>query len=310
MQRKTKARAAALVTTVLALALVAHCAGILDVAAPEVPPLGWDEAGGSDGSHHGARIQAHEASGVQARAIDPALARIGWTAADVDPELLDAALRRPIWGTEAAILDLQANADMVAWLQGFAGDDEFGQAVAECRRRYERSQPRPCVQEQDVVVRRDPQGEASVVAVVPRLPDDPFGPPGEPSSRECRAWAQCAAHAWEGRPGRFPQGAGDRVTTGDDGSELIAIRTYASGMTHLDAHGIDLSTYLAIYEDDIQQLEVKIRMREQAYVDAEEEGVRSRAARESLFHNLLLDRGKLEDARAYLRYLYMHEGGS
>ena len=307
MQRKTKARAAALVTTVLALVLGVYLTGAHDVRAPAGPPLGGHEA--SD-SLHGARIRAHEAAGVQARAIDPARARAGWTADDVDAELLAAALRRPIWGMDAATLDLQANADMVAWLQGFAGDDEFGQAVAECRRRYERSQPGDCMLDQDVVVRRSPKGEASVVAVLPRFPDEGSDPPAEPPSRECRAWAQCVAHAWEDRPGRFPHGAGDRVTTGGDGSELLAIRAAMSDALHLRAHGIDLPAYLALYEARIQELEAKIRMREQAYVDAEDEGIRSKAAREGLFHNLLLDRGKLEDARAYLRYLYAHEGGS
>jgi hypothetical protein len=307
LQWNTKARVAALVATVLALGLAVHCAGILDVPAPEDPPLGPGEAGGA----HGSRLHAPSAAGVQARAIDPAKARLGWTSTNVDPALLAAALRRPLWGSEASMLDLQANADMVPWLQGFAGDDEFGQAIAECRRRHERSQPSPCVREQDVVVRRSPQGEASVVAALPRIhPDDHFDGAEEPPSTECRAWAQCIAHAWEGRPARFPQGAGDRMTTGDDGSELIAIRTDVSDMLHLDVQGTDLAAYLATYEDRIERLDEKIRMREQAYVDAEEQGVRSRAALEGLFHNLLLDRGKLEDARAYLRYLYAHEGGS
>lgn len=258
-----------------------------------------------DGAVFGGQIhRGHRGAGVPARAVDPPQFPAGWRASDLDPELLDAVLSRPVVGMDAVLLDLDANAEMVPWLNSLVSDDEVGQAVAECRRTHERRQRGRCNWDQDVVVRRDPAGETSVVAVRPRtLPGEPDDQSGEPMTPECQSWAKCVADAWKGRAGIFPHGAEHHATTADDGSMLIAVR---AGVHHLEAYGKGFADYQATYEDGMARLEEKIRLREQAYGEAEDEGIRTKNAREGLYHNLLLERGRVEDYRAYLAYLREH----
>ncbi len=241
------------------------------------------------------------AAGVQDRDFDPAQSGFGWRSSEIGQKVLTETLSQPMLAMDVALLDLQANADLVPWLDGLVADDEFGRAVAECRNRYERQQRSTCHWEQDIVLRRDPQGESSVVAVQPRIsPDQNTDAPGTPFSPECKAWAQCVATAWKGRPAPFPKGASKLLTADEDGSELIALRKL---VYHLGAHGLDSDEYKAAYRDRMARLDEKVRQREQAYAEAEDEGARSLTAREGLYHNLLLERGRIEDARAYLRYL-------
>lgn len=252
----------------------------------------------STSSHQGTRAKA---AGVQRRPFDPVPFRTGWRSDGMDAKLLADVLNRTMSGMDVALLDLQANADMVPWLQSLVADDEFGQAVAECRNRHERQQTARCSWEQDVVVRRDAEGTASVVAVQPRTsPEQRPDEPGTPYTPECKAWAQCVADAWKGRPGQFPHGADDYVTAGEDGSQFIALRT---AVHHVEAYGTDAAEYRNVYQDSLSRLEKKIQLREQAYLEAEDDGLRSKNSREGLYHNLLLERGHVEDYRAYLRYL-------
>lgn len=291
---KHVARLAAIGLLVLVALLLARRAGLLDSDPTARTAEGSDPRGSA--SHVG---DAH-AAGVQPRPLDPVPRRFGWSDG-IDDGLLAQVLDRTASGMDVVLLDLEGNADMVPWLESLVAEDEFGRAVAECRRRYERRQTSRCAWEQDVVLRKDPGGAASVVAVRPRIsPDQRLDEPGTPFAPECKAWAQCVAEAWKGRPGAFPQGADDHVTTADDGSQLIALRT---GVHHLETQGADAGEYRRIYQDRMARVDERMRKREQAYVDAEDEGVRTRGSRDGLYYNLLLERGQLEDYRAYLEYL-------
>lgn len=246
-----------------------------------------------------------EGRGVQARNFDPTVREGGWVADGVDRDLLQEVLDKPSSGMDAALMDLQANRELVPWLGSLVADDDFGQEIARCRARYERHQKTRCFWYQDIVIRRKPTGEASVAAVRPRitpelLADQSTAPP----DADCQAWAKCVAAAWKGRPGLFPEGADDYVTVGNDGSEYISLR---SAVHHLEAYGTSGSEYSSRYRDRISRLEEKTKLREQAYLESEEAGDQSKNAREALYHNLLQERGWIADHRAYLEYLRQHE---
>lgn len=239
--------------------------------------------------------------GVSHRDIDPATLRLGWQADGVDPELLEEVLDKPASGMDVAMLDLEANKELIPWLGSLVAEDEFGQAIAHCRAKHERHQQSRCSWGQDVVLRRTPEGEARVVAVNPRIsPDQRHDQSEDPLDANCQEWARCVAQAWKGRAGPFPHGADDLVTKGDDGADYIALR---AGVHHLEAYATGATEYRARYQDRIPRLEEKTRLREQAYLESEEEGERTRKARDALYHNLLQERAWLEDYEAFLRYL-------
>lgn len=251
------------------------------------------------------QTQTRKVTGIQERHVDPAPFRTGWRSAEVDENVLAEALSRPMYPTDVALRDLQRNQELVPWLDGLVSEDEFGRAVAECRKRHERQQTEPCVWEQDIVLRRDSEGQASVVAVLPRVePEHNPDSPKTPFATECKAWASCMAAAWKNRPGFFPEGANDSLTRSEDGSGFVAIRTT---VYHLGAHGVSQLEYENAYADRLARLEERVRLREQAYVEAEDAGLRSLRSREGLYYNLLLERGQIADARAYLQYLRVTE---
>lgn len=283
----------------IAMVLLAHGTGLFG---PD--RLGTNgEPDHDDGSRDGSGNHESVADGVPARGSDPAFRNLGWKSDALDHEILAEVLQKTASSMDLMLLDLEANAELVPWLDSLVADDDFGQAVAECRNEYERQQKSPCIWYQDVILKRDAKGDASVAAVQPRIaPHQRKERTDGPLAPECRAWAQCVSSAWKGRPGLFPQGVDDYVTTSKDGSEFIAIRT---GVHHRGAYGSDstLTEYQEAYEEGIAQLEEKTRRREQAYIEAEDTRVRSKTAREGLYYHLLLERGRIDDYRAYLRYL-------
>ncbi|MCX4247974.1 hypothetical protein [Paraliomyxa miuraensis] len=238
--------------------------------------------------------------GVVVRAVDPAIPSAGWRSSELDPELLDQVLEQPL---DAVLLDVDSNTELIPWLEGLVTDDAFGRAVAECRRSHERHQRGRCNWDQDVVLQRSPDGETTVVAVEPRTIPGEHSPETSEMASDCRAWARCVAAAWKERPGRFPHGVDDRVTTTKDGAQLVALR---SGVHHLEAYGLDPAAYRARYEEAMAQLEAKMEQREQAYQRAEDEGLRSRRSLDNLYYSLLLERGRHDDYRRYLEYLQEH----
>ena len=244
-------------------------------------------------------------AGVPARAHDPARVPVGWTADGVDRRAVTAALDKRQAGWDVMNLDVDANADMIPWLHSLVTDDEFGHAVAECRRRHERQQASSCQWRQDIVLRRSAGGEATVAAVrarvTPALVDEEAG--DTPPTPACRRFARCVAEAWRGRPGMFPEGADAYAHVTPDGDAYLALTV---PVHHLDAGGLDPAAYRRAYERRLATIEERIGKREGALAAAEDEGVRSRRALDAMYYSLLLERGWTRDYRLYLRHLREH----
>lgn len=224
-----KIRIFGLVSVVAVLSAAALLWFSLDDSQPADESVKVDKEAGTDSASKGI-------GEVGSRAVDPATPPGTWAAQGEDLSEL-AKLAENAEKTNGL---LQSEYDMYAeldgWVEGYATDDEFGDAAVACRIKHEPKITEKCKWGYRHVIKRENEGEARVVYTAIRQK--------ETAAPECKAWAACMHKAWQDRPAPVPQGFADQ--------DYYSVR---SGAGHQHIHEDDPAAYKAAYVDRVADLE-------------------------------------------------------